>query len=140
MPEGPPPVAPIPPFVAAWILHRIPSRVWREAELGGMETNPAVARQLVQARVYLQHSAAWHRERLSSDSGTTELGLAEPVADSSCPPRISTAEAAEKLRVSRRYVVQLIDADVLRASRSPGRRAWQVDVESIEEYQMRNTE
>jgi hypothetical protein len=131
-------VAPIPPFVAAFIMRQIPREKWDAAIAGARATNPELASQLAQAATYLRDGSRWWRDRVmavTSDSGSAEAQVAEAAADSERPDSLDTAAVGRRLGCSSRWVCQLIEGEHLRAHKVG--RSWAVDPRSVEEYQMR---
>lgn len=137
--NGLPPIAPIPPYVAAFILREISPGRWREAVDGTRATNRALALQLERAMAYLREGQAWHRGavgRAISDRGSPEVGISGESAESNRPPPWGAAQAGHYLGVSARQVRYLCESGALRATRLG--RSWAIDPTSVEEYAMRN--
>lgn len=136
-----PPLTSVKPYVANFILRGMPSSEWRRAIEGARKTNPQIAAELEVAFVYLRQAAEWWRASINqaaSDSGNAEAEIAEVDPGSSRPDSLDTAAVGRRLGVSARRVCQLIDAEILKATRV-GRRSWAIDPDSVDEYLMRST-
>lgn len=135
-----PPMAPVSPYVAAFIMRRISSQQWRTAIVGAQSTNPGLASELESAVAYLRSGQAWWLAQIrqsASGSGSAEVVSAEVVADLNGPSSLGTSEVAVQLGVSARRVRQLAVAGTLSATRAG--RSWVFDPDSVKEFSMRPT-
>lgn len=135
-----PPVAPVSPYVAAFIMRRISSQQWRAVIVGARSTNPGLASELESAVAYLRSGQAWWLAQIgqsASGSGSAEVVPAAVGADLNRPSSLGTSEVAVQLGVSARRVRQLAVAGTLRATRVG--RSWAFDPDSVKEFSMRPT-
>ena len=135
-----PPMAPVSPYVAAFIMRRIPSQQWRAAIVGAQSTNPGLASELEGAVAYLRSGQAWWLAQIrqsASGSGSAEVVPAAVGADLNRPSSLGTSEVAKILGFSARWVRQLAETGSLRATRVG--QSWVFDPDSVKEFSMRPT-
>jgi hypothetical protein len=141
MPETkpPPPVAPVPPFVAVFIMGLIPPEKWRSViDHARKNDSPMYARQMEQSRAYLNEGVRWWRaeaDAVASEVGSTEVVGAEVAADSERPDSLDTTAVAGLLGRTPRRVRMLCETERLSATRLAGR--WVIDRAAVDEYLMR---
>lgn len=133
--------AAVPPYVANWLLGKVPPQVWREAIVAAqVNAPPGLSRDLERARDQLQASADQWMSMLQQRSGfpkeTPGAQQVDPEGKSECSSSdpagsLSSSEAADLLGVTRQYIGQLVNRGALRGRLVGGR--WLIDAASVVE-------
>lgn len=132
------------PYLANWLLAKVPAEVWRWAVEGGrLSDSESTVRDLVQGRAQLEAATTQWRSVLESGVGfadeTVEAKQALGGRESGCPPfdpastgQFDSSQVAELVGASPQWVGKLAKRGVLRG-RLEGRR-WLIERDSVAEY------